>query len=83
MFSEMFNVLFNKLEKSTILSKIASDIALRWGGSAADILKGRDAIQRNLIKLQRWTCRNLVKIRKVLCVYLKLLYKKSGEWQAR
>ena len=52
------------------LSSIADDTGLSDG---VDMLEGRDAIQRNLVRLKRWSHANLMKINQDKCEDLHLL----------
>ncbi|XP_031411505.1 protocadherin beta-15-like [Meleagris gallopavo] len=52
------------------LSSIADDTRLSDG---VDMLEGRDAIQRNLVRLKRWSHANLMKINQDKCEDLHLL----------
>jgi len=51
------------------LSKSADDIKL---SGAADMLEGRNAIQRNLDRLEEWACVNLMKFNRFICKDLHL-----------
>ncbi|GAB0204339.1 mitochondrial enolase superfamily member 1 [Grus japonensis] len=82
----LFNIFVSSIhsEIKCTLSKFADDSKLC---GVVDTLQGRDAIQRDLDKLERWACVNLMKFNKVKCKVLhvgqcsrKHSYRLGREW---
>ena len=69
----LFNILVGDVDNGMkcILSKFADDTKLH---SAVDMLEGRDAIQRDLERLERWDHANRMKFSKAKCKVLHLVW---------
>jgi len=81
----LFNIFVHDMDSGIerTLSKFADDTKLC---GAVNMLEGRDAIWRDLDRLQRWACENLVKYNKAKCKVLhmgwgnpKHIYRLGGE----
>ncbi|PKU40361.1 reverse hypothetical protein [Limosa lapponica baueri] len=82
----LFNIFVSGMDNGTdcTLSKFANDTKLC---GTVNTLEGRDAIQRNLDKLEKWACANLMKFKQAKCKVLHLGHSNprhkcrlGGEW---
>ncbi|GAB0204313.1 mitochondrial enolase superfamily member 1 [Grus japonensis] len=81
----LFNIFVSNMDSriECTLIKVADDTKL----CVVDTLEGRDAIQRDLDRLERWACVNRMKFNKAKCKVLhvgrcnpKHSYRLGGEW---
>ncbi|GAB0180611.1 triadin [Grus japonensis] len=82
----LFNILVGDMDSGIecTLSKFADNTRLC---GAVNMLEGRDAIQRDLDRLERWACMNRMKLNEVKCKVLhmgwcnpKHNYRPGREW---
>jgi len=66
-----FNIFVGDMDSGTecTFSRFVNDIKLC---GVVDMLEGRDAIQRDVDRLERWACMNRMKFNKTKCKVLRM-----------
>jgi len=84
--SVLFNIFVSSMDSGIecTLSKFADDTRLH---GVVNTLEGREVVQRDLDRLERWACENLMKFKKAKCKVLhmgwgnpKHKYRLGGGW---